>query len=50
MGECADKLRNFYNLSSEEKLYIISIDYLTKYSNKPTMNMLLKYILKMEHN
>ena len=36
LGECAGKLKSFYNLNSEEKLYIISIDYLSKYSNKPT--------------
>ena len=36
LNECANELREFYNLNFSEKLYILSIDYFNKISNRPT--------------
>ena len=36
LNDCSNLLREYYNISYNEKLYILSIDYLSKISNSPT--------------
>ena len=36
LDECTDKLKEYYNLRKEQQFYIISVDSLTKWSNKST--------------
>ena len=38
LGECENKLRDHYNLSSNQKFSVISVDMYTKLSNKSTFD------------
>ena len=38
LGECEDKLKEYYNLNSSQAFCIISVDYLSKFSNKSTFD------------
>ena len=38
LGECGDKLKEYYNLNSSQRFCIISVDLLSKFSNKSTFD------------
>ena len=46
LGECAQQLIDFYHLDPNEKLYILSVDYLTKISHKVTNEYKFEVYLK----
>ena len=45
LGECDDKIKKFYNLDINEKLYILSVDSINKISNQPINNTNFKIYL-----
>ena len=45
LGQCANRLREYYKLSSEQKFCIISVDMLTKNSKKPTNDFVYEIYL-----
>ena len=46
LGECHDKLIDFYNLNKNEKLYILSVDSKAKLSKKYTNDYSFEIYLK----
>ena len=46
LDECGEEIKRFYNLNSDEKLYIISADILTKISNQVTNDYGFEIYLK----
>ena len=49
LGQCENRLREYYKLSSEQKFCIISVDMLTKNSKKPTNDFVYEIYLDNVH-
>ena len=46
MNKCSEKIKEFYNLNKDEGLYIISVDTLSKISNKVINDFVFEIYLK----